>query len=191
MGCFFNFKRKTKIKRGVGESNKELSQRNKSDRKTTNRGIEALETLPLPRSIPELYKEKEHTLRVFTLEELKKATNGFNRTLRIGEGGFGSVYKGKLRLEGDRGDEIIVAIKRLKPNSSQVIATFSLFAAVKELKQSFNYRFCFLIFCFHFIRPSPFVLVTLHNIIFFCCTRVINNGLQKFNFLVSLVTQTW
>lgn len=120
MGCFFNLHRKAKIKTGAG-SNKELNQSNKSDRKPTNRGIEALETLPTPRSIPELYKEKEHNLRAFTLEELKIATNGFSRSLRIGEGGFGSVYKGKLRLEDDQGEEIIVAIKRLKPNSSQVI----------------------------------------------------------------------
>ena len=101
---------------------KELNRSNKSDRKPTNRGIEALETLPTPRSIPELYKEKEHTLRVFTFEELKIATNGFSRLLRIGEGGFGSVYRGQIRLEGDQGEEIIVAIKRLKSNSSQVIA---------------------------------------------------------------------
>ncbi|KAL4028988.1 hypothetical protein IC575_012207 [Cucumis melo] len=119
VGCFFNLHRKTKIKRG-GDSVKELNRSNKSDRKPTNRGIEALETLPTPRSIPELYKEKEHTLRVFTFEELKIATNGFIRLLRIGEGGFGSVYKGQIRLEGDQGEEIIVAIKRLKSNSSQV-----------------------------------------------------------------------
>lgn len=116
MGCFFNFNRKKKIKRGAGSA-KELNHRNKSDRV-----IEALETLPTPRSIPELYKEKEHSLRAFTLEELKIATNGFSRSLRIGEGGFGSVYKGKLRLDGDQGEEIIVAIKRLKPDSSQVTA---------------------------------------------------------------------
>ncbi|KAL0552991.1 hypothetical protein IC582_006872 [Cucumis melo] len=118
MGCFFNLHRKTKIKRG-GDSVKELNRSNKADRKPTNRGIEALETLPTPRSIPELYKEKEHTLRVFTFEELKIATNGFSRLLRIGEGGFGSVYRGQIRLEGDQGEEIIVAIKRLKSNSSQ------------------------------------------------------------------------
>lgn len=118
MGCCFNFNRKARIRR----SDKELNGRSNSDRKTTNRGIEALETLPTPRSLPELYKEKEHTLRAFTLEELKKATNGFSRSLRIGEGGFGSVYKGKIRLEGDQGEEVIVAIKRLKPNSTQVTA---------------------------------------------------------------------
>ncbi|XP_022931778.1 probable serine/threonine-protein kinase PBL19 [Cucurbita moschata] len=118
MGCFFNLHRKTKIKRGEGSA-KELNQRKKSDGKTSNRGVEALETLATPRSIPELYKEKEHNLRAFTLEELKIATNGFSRSLRIGEGGFGSVYKGKIRLEGEQGEEVIVAIKRLKPNSTQ------------------------------------------------------------------------
>lgn len=68
----------------------------------------------------ELYKEKEHNLRVFSFSELKEATNGFNRLLKIGEGGFGSVYKGSIFPENGQGDPVIVAIKKLNKNGLQV-----------------------------------------------------------------------
>ncbi|KAM7464157.1 hypothetical protein LguiA_032278 [Lonicera macranthoides] len=45
--------------------------------------------------------------RVFTYNELKAASNGFHSKNKIGEGGFGSVYKGQLR------DGTTVAIKVL------------------------------------------------------------------------------
>ncbi|KAF5471800.1 hypothetical protein F2P56_008567, partial [Juglans regia] len=45
--------------------------------------------------------------RVFNCNELKSATNGFHPSTKIGEGGFGSVYKGRLR------DGSLVAVKVL------------------------------------------------------------------------------
>ncbi|TYH98945.1 hypothetical protein ES332_A11G032600v1 [Gossypium tomentosum] len=71
------------------------------------------------KSIPELYKEKQQNLRVFSLEELSDATNGFNRTLKIGEGGFGSVYKGTIKPLGGRGHPLVVAIKKLNTHGLQ------------------------------------------------------------------------
>ncbi|KAF6157705.1 hypothetical protein GIB67_037278 [Kingdonia uniflora] len=46
----------------------------------------------------------------FTLAEIHKATKNFSPSFKIGQGGFGTVYKGKLQ------DGTVVAIKRAKKN---------------------------------------------------------------------------
>lgn len=73
------------------------------------------------RSIPELYQERgANSLREFGFRELQAATSDFSRLLKVGEGGFGSVYKGVVRLSGGPADGTVVAIKRLNPNGHQV-----------------------------------------------------------------------
>ncbi|KAG7564145.1 Protein kinase domain [Arabidopsis suecica] len=52
------------------------------------------------------------------LSEIMVATNNFSDENKLGEGGFGSVYKGKLTNGMD------VAIKRLSPNSRQGLSEF-------------------------------------------------------------------
>ncbi|XP_004306060.1 PREDICTED: receptor-like protein kinase FERONIA-like [Fragaria vesca subsp. vesca] len=52
--------------------------------------------------------------RRFSLPEIKVATENFNATSIIGVGGFGNVYKGQID-----GKATLVAIKKLKPDSSQ------------------------------------------------------------------------
>lgn len=50
--------------------------------------------------------------RRYTIEEIEVATDHFNTSLKIGEGGYGPVYKGWL-------DHTPVAIKILRPDLSQ------------------------------------------------------------------------
>lgn len=109
MKCFF-FKEKSK-------SAPELQNQTK---KKTNRATNSTGSVSSSKSVKDLYKEKEHSFRVFTLQELREATNGFNRMQKIGEGGFGSVYKGSILPPNRQGDPIQVAIKRLNTRGFQV-----------------------------------------------------------------------
>ncbi|KAF5735108.1 receptor-like protein kinase [Tripterygium wilfordii] len=116
MKCFFIFKDKTKEKKGRQTASALKNQTSKSNDSAL---APSARSLPSPRSIPELYKENEHNLRVFSVQELREATNGFSRLLKIGEGGFGSVYKGQINPANGKGDPMIVAIKRLNSRGQQ------------------------------------------------------------------------
>ncbi|KAL8257877.1 hypothetical protein R6Q59_029918 [Mikania micrantha] len=59
--------------------------------------------------------------RVFSLSEIKLATNDFDDAFVIGKGGFGKVYKAKVDHVGA---VIDVAIKRLNPDSDQGATEF-------------------------------------------------------------------
>ena len=50
--------------------------------------------------------------RKYTIEEIEEATEKFSESNKIGEGGYGPVYKGKL-------DHTPVAIKVLRPDAAQ------------------------------------------------------------------------
>ncbi|PHT49976.1 hypothetical protein CQW23_09723 [Capsicum baccatum] len=54
-------------------------------------------------------------LRVFTVEELKTATRNFSRSLMVGEGGFGGVYRGVLKDMKDSN----IAVKQLSQRGLQ------------------------------------------------------------------------
>lgn len=73
-------------------------------------------TLSSPRSLPSLYEERAHNLRVFEFKELRNATDGFSRLLKIGEGGFGCVYRGTIKTHDGN---TAVAVKKLNQNSLQ------------------------------------------------------------------------
>ncbi|KAJ4765072.1 Concanavalin A-like lectin protein kinase family protein [Rhynchospora pubera] len=50
------------------------------------------------------------TPREFDFKELKKGTKNFDETMKLGQGGFGVVYKGVL--VGDNGEDMAVAVKQ-------------------------------------------------------------------------------
>ncbi|KAF9624995.1 hypothetical protein IFM89_016815 [Coptis chinensis] len=114
MKCFNLFKDRSKDRKQ--RSAPEL----KSESKLNNSGVKkSSASAGSPRTLPEIYKEKAHNLRVFSFTELRNATNDFNRLLKIGEGGFGSVYKGSILPAGGQGDKMIVGIKKLKRDGLQ------------------------------------------------------------------------
>ncbi|PSR91673.1 Receptor-like protein kinase [Actinidia chinensis var. chinensis] len=121
MKCFFAFKAKSKSKsqqRGKSQLTPELKpQSGKSGNYPENRGTTLAGSVSSPRSIAEMYKEKQHNLRVFSFSELRSATSNFNEN--IGEGGFGRVFKGTIRAPDGLGDPIVVAIKILRPHGLQ------------------------------------------------------------------------
>lgn len=70
------------------------------------------------RSAPNGYQDESGEIRYFDLPTILTATNKFADTNKLGEGGFGPVYKGKL-LDGKE-----IAVKRLSMRSSQGIEEF-------------------------------------------------------------------
>ncbi|XP_028757122.1 serine/threonine-protein kinase PCRK1-like isoform X2 [Neltuma alba] len=71
-----------------------------------------------------LSQRRANDLRVFSFSELKLATRGFSRALLIGEGGFGCVYKGVVKVPNEHANDgclsnMDVAIKQLNRNGPQ------------------------------------------------------------------------
>lgn len=87
---------------------------------TPKRTVKSTGSAPSGRTLPEMFKEKEHNLRMFSYSEMKEATNRFDRMLKLGEGGFGSVYKGLIKPVDGIGEPSFVAIKKLNRNGLQV-----------------------------------------------------------------------
>jgi hypothetical protein len=57
--------------------------------------------------------QRPSNLRVFTVSELKSATKNFGRSVMLGEGGFGCVYKGLIKSVDDPARKIEIAVKQL------------------------------------------------------------------------------
>ncbi|KAM7488642.1 hypothetical protein LguiB_026126 [Lonicera macranthoides] len=73
--------------------------------------------------------------RRFSLAEILSATNGFDDSLIIGQGGYGKVYRGVIQSVG-----CDVAIKRLDPMSKQGAPHF-----LREIEMVPNFRHCHII----------------------------------------------
>lgn len=57
--------------------------------------------------------QRPSNLKEFTIAELKSATKNFSRSVVIGEGGFGCVYKGLIKNSEDPSQKVEVAVKQL------------------------------------------------------------------------------
>ncbi|XP_074368964.1 serine/threonine-protein kinase PCRK1-like [Apium graveolens] len=88
--------------RSPRQSGSEFNSRNMSDIST--------ESIGRP-TIPNL-SQKSNNLREFTLSDLKLVTKNFSRSTKIGEGGFGCVYKGVIKASDDS-KKLDVAVKQL------------------------------------------------------------------------------
>nr|CAB3450532.1 unnamed protein product [Digitaria exilis]CAB3505121.1 unnamed protein product [Digitaria exilis] len=142
MGCFRFRRFPSKVKKGKGEKRREGAEAPASpaaasfpstgarsnlseDSSAAARAAAASKSsgsvsVSSARSIPELYEERgADNLREFGFRELRAATSDFSRLLKVGEGGFGSVYKGVVRLPGGPPGGTVVAIKKLNPNGHQ------------------------------------------------------------------------
>ncbi|XP_051145712.1 probable serine/threonine-protein kinase PBL19 [Andrographis paniculata] len=120
MRCFSIFKDRSKSSR-PGKSAPELGSGGRGGDGDGSRAAQSTGSISSStrRTIPDMYREKEQSLRVFSLSELREATNNFNRLLKIGEGGFGSVYKGSIKPPDGIGDPTIVAVKKLNTQGVQ------------------------------------------------------------------------
>ncbi|KAI3822578.1 hypothetical protein L1987_10171 [Smallanthus sonchifolius] len=59
------------------------------------------------------FSQRPSNLKLFTFAELRSATNGFSRSAKIGEGGFGCVYFGSIKSPQDPTTKVHVAVKQL------------------------------------------------------------------------------
>uniref|UniRef100_A0A0D9XT58 RING-type E3 ubiquitin transferase n=1 Tax=Leersia perrieri TaxID=77586 RepID=A0A0D9XT58_9ORYZ len=81
----------------------------------------------------------------FSFFELEQATRGFNEELKIGVGGFGSVYKGRIR-------NTTVAIKLLHPHSLQGQSEFD-----QEVRTKIICEMCSALIFLHSCKPHPII----------------------------------
>ncbi|XP_031280410.1 cysteine-rich receptor-like protein kinase 7 isoform X2 [Pistacia vera] len=69
-------------------------------------------------TIPQNHESNAPNLQVFSFASIKDATNNFSNANKLGEGGFGPVYKGQLHGNQE------IAVKRLATTSTQGLEEF-------------------------------------------------------------------
>ncbi|CAN6576595.1 unnamed protein product [Malus baccata var. baccata] len=93
----------------IKRSGSELDSQNISDASTES----------LRRNQYPSFSQRPSNLKVFSVSELKSATKNFSRSVMVGEGGFGCVYKGLIKSEEDPNKKLEVAVKQLSKRGLQ------------------------------------------------------------------------
>lgn len=76
-------------------------------------------TTSITSSLHVLSETHSNNLKVFALDDLKTATKNFSRSLMIGEGGFGGVFRGVIQNPQDSRKKIDIAVKQLSRRGLQ------------------------------------------------------------------------
>lgn len=84
-------------------------------------------------------QQNQFRYRRYTIDEIEKATDFFNESRKIGEGGYGPVFKGWL-------DHTLVAIKVLRPDAAQGRSQFQ--QEVKDIDDDYFLKFFYHFFIF-------------------------------------------
>ncbi|KAL2554361.1 Protein kinase superfamily protein [Forsythia ovata] len=89
--------------REMRQSGSDFNSQDASDTSTESRGRNQFPIL----------SDRPSNLRAFSFSEMKQATKNFNRSAKLGEGGFGCVFKGAIKISEDPANKLDVAIKQL------------------------------------------------------------------------------
>ncbi|XP_019460816.1 PREDICTED: probable serine/threonine-protein kinase PBL19 [Lupinus angustifolius] len=112
MKCFAFYNRGKKDDRRILQSmsgRSEMNSQNISDTSSDS----------LRRNAFPSFSQRPSNLKVFTVPELKSATKNFSRSVMLGEGGFGCVYKGLINSVDEPSRKIEVAVKQLGKSGTQ------------------------------------------------------------------------
>ncbi|XP_072995225.1 serine/threonine-protein kinase PCRK1-like [Typha latifolia] len=99
----------TSTERDIRRSGSEFNSLNVSDMSADS----------LVRSQYPSFSQKQSNLRAFTFFELRNATRNFSRTLLVGEGGFGCVYRGTIKSFEEPYAKTEIAVKQLNRKGLQ------------------------------------------------------------------------
>lgn len=103
-------KQKTRVALEAAKTSRRLAELEVQKRK--NAEMKAMHEAEDRKKAMEALARTEIRYRKYTIEEIEIATEYFSSSLKVGEGGYGPVYKAFL-------DHTAVAIKVLKPEMSQ------------------------------------------------------------------------
>lgn len=132
----------------IKQSGSDLNSQDVSNTSTESRGRSQFPNL----------SDRASNLKVFNFSELKQATKNFGRTTKLGEGGFGCVFKGVIKSSDDPPVKVDVAVKQLGKRGLQVhLLRVCLFFSFKFLliPDTRGFSTCNAMPKFNYLLPFP------------------------------------